>query len=136
MVPSVETESNSFGSETPRRTHRPLLLTVHLALIVLLGGVGLLNWRYARGSLWNPGTGLALCLILSLILRSGWIAPCMVFGTILLGFAMSLPGMDDRETATSKLVVGVFGGAFFGFLVGYGIDHPAFETPESPKEEP
>ncbi len=62
----------------------------------------------------------------------------MECGTILFGFIFfifSLPGLDDRETAAGKLVVGVFGGALFGFLVGYGIDHPFPMNEERRKDD-
>jgi hypothetical protein len=98
-------------------------LGVHLLLILLLGGVAILI-QLTEGPVWEGATGLALCMILSLVLRAGWVGPCMVCAAILgtfstLGLRNGTREAQVWEDIQSISIFTAFGMAL-GFLIEYG----------------
>lgn len=132
MEPSLSEGSEPILANPNARRSQRGMIGVHVALILLLGGFRVLQGLALNDWGWDLPTGLTLCLILSLVLRAGWIAPCMTCG-IFLG-VMSTAGLRGGpiEAQIREDIRTIAISAFLGLVVGCALDLAQMESKRHP----
>jgi hypothetical protein len=104
------------------RPKRRALYTVQILLATMTGLSAFRIWSINGGQVWKLFAGLFVFMMVSLILRLGWLVPCMVVGTLTGIFLDPLIKGGTIESQMWETVRYICGGTIAGLVLGLVID--------------
>ncbi|MBN2581110.1 MAG: hypothetical protein JXB10_19160 [Pirellulales bacterium] len=118
----------SQKSPARARPKRRVLFAVQILLAAMTGLSAFRIWSINGGQVWKLFAGLFIFMMVSLILRLGWIVPCMVVGTLTGAFLDPMIKGGTIESQMWETVRYICGGAIVGLVLGLVIDGVCAES--------
>ena len=125
------------GPVTPVTSKPSNAAALSLPLFLLLAALATLVYSTTGERVWQLFAALAGFSSLALLLRFGWVVPCMVAGTVIGFFADPAIKGGDHESQMWETVWHLVGGTLVGLFIGILIDVGLFANtpPQGPSDD-